>query len=152
MIINSISDDSDFFNDYINSHSFEQLIGKEKAAEIRRDALISVENIINICHDKNIGIITIFDESFPLYLRETESAPVLLYYIGDINNISLQKTAVAGTRRCSAYGRRVAEDIAAALADNGSAVIGSGTEGIEYIAMNMANNMMAVLLFVVHSA
>ena len=47
---------------------------------------------------------SILDKAYPEYLREIYNPPVLLFYQGDINLLSMEKIAFVGSRACSEQG------------------------------------------------
>ena len=71
------------------------------------------------------------DEAYPEHLRNIKDPPKHLYYIGDIELIKDPLIAVVGTRRCSAYGRWAAENIASRIAGCGIPVVSGMAEGID---------------------
>ncbi len=77
-----------------------------------------------------IRLITFRDRDFPESLRDIPSAPRLLYVRGP-GDLSGSAVAVVGTRRCTAYGDRVAREIGRAAAEAGGAVVSGGASGID---------------------
>lgn len=73
------------------------------------------------------------DEAYPPLLREIADPPLLLFYLGPPPNDE-PCVAVVGTRRASAYGRRVAKDLAAILAKAGAAVVSGMAIGVDTAA------------------
>ncbi|HXG65607.1 MAG TPA: DNA-processing protein DprA, partial [Blastocatellia bacterium] len=54
--------------------------------------------------------ISLADPRYPALLRETYDPPIVLYCLGDLPRALAQPPiAVVGSRRCSTYGRNVAE-------------------------------------------
>ena len=75
-----------------------------------------------------IRLLTFKDRAFPDRLRNIPSAPCLLYVRGELSEDSV---AVVGTRRCTAYGDRVAREIGRAAAEAGGTVVSGGASGID---------------------
>ncbi len=75
-----------------------------------------------------IRLLTFKDRAFPNRLRNIPSAPCLLYVRGELSEDSV---AVVGTRRCTAYGDRVAREIGRAAAEAGGTVVSGGASGID---------------------
>ena len=73
----------------------------------------------------------IVDEpDYPPRLRDLSQPPIGLYVKGDLN-LSAPSAAIVGTRRCSPYGRSVAESLGRALARSGFLVVSGGARGID---------------------
>ena len=75
---------------------------------------------------KNINVLTWMDETYPQRLKEIEQSPPVLYVRGKWLPDDEFAVAIVGTRRMTAYGRQITEQIAAMLAGSGVSVI-SGT-------------------------
>lgn len=60
-------------------------------------------------------ILTIGDQLYPDRLKDIPDAPVFLYVQGDLGVLHQPNVGVVGTRKMSAYGRRVAQEFTRAL-------------------------------------
>lgn len=77
-------------------------------------------------------VITVTDSRYPALLRETYDPPVLLYALGNLESTLTQPAiAIVGSRRCSTYGKNVAEMLARELAERGVTVISGLARGID---------------------
>lgn len=77
-------------------------------------------------------VIVVTDPRYPALLRETYDPPVLLYALGDLDSALAQPTiAVVGSRRCSTYGKNVAEMLARELAERGVTIVSGLARGID---------------------
>ena len=74
--------------------------------------------------------LTAEDADYPPRLKDLAHPPIGLYVKGPAN-LSAQSVAVVGTRRCSSYGKSVAEGVGRALACAGFSVISGGARGID---------------------
>lgn len=83
---------------------------------------------------KGIQVITWEDSNYPRRLIEIDQPPPVLYYLGELKESDQWAVAIVGTRRVTAYGRQVAEEIARGLARNGITVISGLARGIDSIA------------------
>lgn len=101
---------------------------------------VDLEAIWQKTVDKNIRVMTWDDANYPARLREIAQPPPVLYLRGDIVEADAWAVAVVGTRRVSAYGRQVAEEIARFLAQNGVTVVSGLARGIDGIAHQAALN------------
>jgi DNA processing protein len=89
---------------------------------------------------KGISILIKQDENYPRRLKELEQPPPVLYSQGEIAADDEWSVAIVGTRRVSAYGRQVAEDIAGRLARNGLTIVSGLARGVDSIAHQAALN------------
>lgn len=85
--------------------------------------------------------VTILDEDYPDYLRETFRPPFVLFYYGDISLLKDPKKnlAVIGSRAITEYGFNVTKEIVEELAKEVNVVSGLA-RGIDYIAHSSAIN------------
>ena len=74
--------------------------------------------------------LTVDDPDCPARLQDLSQPPIGLYVKGKLD-VTLPSVAVVGTRRCSAYGKTVAEAIGRALARGGLMVVSGGARGID---------------------
>lgn len=81
-----------------------------------------------------LTMITIEDDIYPLSLREIPGPPAVLYLAGDPAYLHRHALAVVGTRRATAYGQRMASEIAADLARAGFGVVSGMARGIDTAA------------------
>ncbi len=81
-----------------------------------------------------------WDDEYPACLREIANPPVILYGQGDVSILKRPAVAVIGARKCSAYGRKVAYEFAAALAQHGVNVVSGLAVGIDAAAHEAALN------------
>jgi DNA processing protein len=102
---------------------------------------ISVDKVWERIQDLGITIITWDDECYPRRLLEIDQPPPVLYVRGEIHPEDAWSVAVVGTRRVSAYGRQIAEDVAITLARNGITVISGLARGVDAIAHQAAVNV-----------
>ena len=79
--------------------------------------------------------LTLADDRYPAYLRETFDPPIVLFVLGDFLP-ALQQPAVAivGSRKCSTYGRNAAEMLARELSARGVTIVSGLARGIDSAA------------------
>jgi DNA processing protein len=75
---------------------------------------------------------------YPAALAQIHAAPHLLYVRGTIEPADAKAVALVGTRKCTGYGRRVAERLATDLARAGYTVVSGLARGIDGIAHRAA--------------
>lgn len=85
-----------------------------------------------------IQVLTWQDERYPARLAELDQSPPVLYMRGEILAEDDWAVAVVGTRRPTAYGRQVTEEIAGAMARNGITVVSGLARGIDAMAHHAA--------------
>ena len=81
--------------------------------------------------NKEISLITYDMEEYPESLRVIHNSPFALYYKGSFPGRDERLIAVVGARRCSAYGRLMAEEIGYSLAGGGFGVVSGMALGVD---------------------
>lgn len=75
------------------------------------------------------------DERYPALLRETYDPPIVIYCHGEVASAFSQPAiAIVGSRRCSTYGRNVAEKLSRELAERGITIVSGLARGIDSAA------------------
>jgi DNA processing protein len=100
--------------------------GKQAAAEIELLAK----------HD--VHLLVRGEEPYPQELGELPGAPPLLYIRGALLHADEKAVALVGSRRCTAYGRRLTEQLAAGLVHAGYTVFSGLARGIDGVAHRAA--------------
>ncbi|KXK12801.1 MAG: putative DNA processing protein [Chloroflexi bacterium OLB14] len=108
----------------------------EKVISARKD--INLDQVWAKIEAQGIKIVTWADEEYPNRLREIDQPPPILYIRGEYLQDDLFAVAIVGTRKVTAYGRQVTEDIASFLASNGLTVISGLARGVDAIAHQTA--------------
>ena len=123
-------------------------IGPQVADRILCSNTSAAKAIREQCDQHNIEIITPENEHFGDLLQETYTPPLLLFRRG-IPRIASKCVAVIGTRRCSPYGRRIAREMSAKLAQCGYTIVSGLAYGIDAAAhegaLESGGNTLAVL-------
>jgi len=86
----------------------------------------------------NVNVVTCKDSGYPARLKEVDNHPPLLYIRGSLIDEDECSIAVVGTRRVSAYGRQVAEEITADLSRAKVTVVSGLARGVDYVAHQSA--------------
>jgi len=92
------------------------------------------ERMIEKLGKKGIEIITVEDDTYPEYLRETFDPPLVLYCAGDIRLLKKPAVAIVGARKPTPYGRAVGERLAHDLAQRGLVIVSGLARGIDTAA------------------
>ncbi len=93
---------------------------------IREEAEKIVERMIQ----NNIRLLTIYDDGYPMYLKEIPDAPVVLFVKGSLIPEEII-IGVVGSRHATRYGKDLARKIGFELAMNGITVISGMARGID---------------------
>lgn len=86
-----------------------------------------VERLIKL----HVGVLRLSDDAYPRLLREITLPPPVLYVRGALRPEDDWAVAIVGTRRATAYGRQIAERLAAELAQRGITIISGLARGID---------------------
>ncbi len=95
---------------------------------------ISPEQIAEKLEKDSIQFITIQDKLYPDLLKEVYAPPFILYYKGSFSYQNFPAVAVVGSRKCTHYGRYVAEQLVTSLTENNIAIVSGFALGIDTIA------------------
>jgi len=82
----------------------------------------------------NINTVSADSPDYPGLLKELHYPPPLLYYRGSLHLIDRPAVAIVGSRRCTFYGREVAQRLASELIANGVSIISGMALGIDTAA------------------
>lgn len=99
---------------------------------------IDLERIWERTQSACIQVMTWRDESYPRLLREIYQPPPVLYIRGEILPEDEMAVAVVGTRRITAYGRQVTDELASALARHQITVVSGLARGTDAAAHQAA--------------
>jgi DNA processing protein len=108
----------------------------ERVIQVRSG--VDLDNYLERVNKQGIEILTWDDVLYPPRLKEIDQPPPVLYFRGVLIPEDTWAVAVVGTRRVSAYGRQVAEDIGSFLAANGVTVVSGLARGVDAIAHQSA--------------
>jgi DNA processing protein len=108
----------------------------ERVAQVR--AGVDLDKYLTKVMAQGIEILTWDDDLYPERLKEIDQPPPVLYVRGALTTEDSWAIAVVGTRRVSAYGRQVAEELASFLAANGVTVVSGLARGVDAIAHQSA--------------
>lgn len=86
--------------------------------------------------EKNgIKVLTIFEDNYPLDLREIHGAPMIIYYKGILDWEILDNCfGVVGTRKPTGYGRVVTEKLTKELVEAGLTIVSGLARGVDTVA------------------
>lgn len=78
-----------------------------------------------------IQTVCIFDENYPVNLRDIKDAPYILYYKGNLSEIFQYSIAIVGARKCTHYGAWACEYFAKELSQMGIPIVSGLALGID---------------------
>lgn len=96
------------------------------------------EKLLYKLKEESTSIVTIFDDEYPLKLREIDLAPLILYYKQSLTKINDLSIAVVGSRKATSYGKWAAEKYTSELSELGVNIISGLAAGIDAIAHKTA--------------
>lgn len=99
---------------------------------------LKLEDIPSELERHNVRALLWEDAEYPRRLKELEQAPPVLYLRGDLLPEDDWAVAIVGTRRVTAYGRQVAQELAAFLARRGLTVVSGLARGVDALAHQAA--------------
>lgn len=97
---------------------------------IKRESIVP-EEIWADLKRQGIEVVTITEKQYPAILKEIYDPPPLLYYRGSLGNQDDYRFAVVGTRKITAYGKQVCQEIVRSLAEQGLVIISGLALGID---------------------
>ena len=94
-------------------------------------ALRAGEEAARQAEKQGIRILSVFDDEYPHQLKEIFDPPLVLYCLGDPSVLRRPAIAVVGSRRCSLYGKEIAEKITRELSSLGVCIVSGLARGID---------------------
>lgn len=111
-------------------------LGQELKSAIERKDLSAAEAILHTCRQKNIRVLTYESAAYPDRLRQIDEPPFVLYYKGNLPDWEERPfIGVVGTRKASAYGLQIAQQMGRQISQCGAALVSGGAYGIDSKAM-----------------
>ncbi len=101
---------------------------------------VSLEQVAERIKSLGVQVLTWEDEGYPHHLKEIDQPPPVLYVRGALESEDDWAVAMVGTRKVTAYGRQVTEEVATALAHNGVTIVSGLARGVDSIAHQAALN------------
>ena len=100
-----------------------------------RRNLEDTDKILKTCKEKHFRIITIHDKEYPERLKNIYDPPLVLYLNGKLPVIDDEPVvSIVGTRKCTPYGAKAAENIAYKLSQRGIIIVTGLAKGIDTAA------------------
>lgn len=132
-LLNCVDSYDAFASEVIGSWQAREVLD-EHFDEFRKAVLSDLaDRVIDDLSQNGVVAVTCFDKRFPQTLKDIDDPPYILFCKGDVSLLKTRCLAVVGTRKVSSYGRRVAKDFTAVLADYFTVVSGLAY-GVDAIA------------------
>lgn len=101
-------------------------------------AEVELERIMERLDQCHVSVFTWEDEDYPRLLKEIDQPPPVIYVRGSILTEDEWAVGIVGTRRMTAYGKQVTEQLASHLAVNGMTVVSGLARGVDAAAHQAA--------------
>lgn len=109
--------------------------GERLKRALRDKNLDESSRIMEYCRKNRVGILFYGEENYPASLRTLDDPPLLLYYRGEMPDVSRRLCiSVVGTRTMSEYGKRMAYKIGYELAAANAVVVSGMALGVDSVA------------------
>ena len=105
---------------------------------IRARGTVDPEAELAALQAAHVVAFTWHDPEYPPRLKQIDDRPPLLYMRGEIESRDEWSVAVVGTRRVTAYGRQMTEELSRGLASNSVTVVTGLARGVDGIAHRAA--------------
>lgn len=132
---------TDYINAGIDNNFVENLLKFKKANK--------PDSIIEKLDRYNVRIITIYDEEYPINLKEIYTPPYVIFVKGELIKKDEYALAVVGSRKCTDYGKRATKDIVAGVASSGITIVSGLALGLDaeahWAALKAGGRTIAVL-------
>lgn len=115
-----------------NVTEFAEFAGRRAAAARRGDvAAVRADEMIAQCVAAGIGLLVYGTHGYPSSLGALRGPPSVLFCVGRAELLRRRCIGVVGSRRATAYGRRIARRLGAHLAGQGHCVVSGMAMGID---------------------
>ena len=105
-----------------------QIIAKKIVEQ--RDGL-KIEEELSLAKERDVKIITIEDELYPVNLRSIFDPPIVIYLKGELRPEDAIAISIVGSRRATYYGSSTASDFSSSLASVGVTIVSGLARGID---------------------
>ena len=113
-------------------------IGPETVESFSNADHKSAARQLRLMEDYGAAVITLWDDNYPVLLKEIFDPPLILFVDGDVGALSQKSFGIVGTRNPSQYGRSQTESIASELAGRGYCIVSGMARGIDSMAHKAA--------------
>lgn len=103
----------------------------------REKALIRAEQELEFIEKNNVQQYFFQDPNYPKLLKQCIDAPLVLYTMGNIN-FNQKNIAIVGTRKSTAYGKKMTDELVEGLAPHHVQIVSGLAHGIDKVAHESA--------------
>lgn len=89
------------------------------------------ENQFEQAQESGVGLITLWDDTYPSLLKKIYDPPVVLFVKGSLRKEDKDSVAVVGARRATPYGKKVTMELSGELAAAGLTIVSGFARGID---------------------
>jgi DNA processing protein len=118
----------------INKRVAKGIISARESAEDSNNRIEHTARLIERLNHSHVRIITCNDHSYPARIKVLKNPPVLLYILGEYNNIQKKAVAIVGSTMPSQKGYKIARECAKRLAKEGFTIVSGYAKGIDTAA------------------
>ena len=130
-ILRSFDDVSELFDKSIKRNDV-KFLNDKKFKKLKSFDLKKAHSIIDYCDRKNIEIITVEDEKYPVVLKRIYNPPAVIYVRGELPDVDHNAgIGMIGTRKASMNSMIVAATLAYRISQSGAVVVSGGARGID---------------------
>ena len=110
-------------------------IGENTAAAIvHHDVFERAETEMKFIEEKNIRVLSYWDDDYPFRLKACVDAPILLYFAGNSDLNSERVMGIVGTRNASDYGKQIVEELIETIKEEQILIVSGLAYGIDVAA------------------
>lgn len=98
---------------------------------IHKPVLYPIERELDLINEYGCQILTLYDDTYPLPLKEIDTPPLVLYIRGELTPEDALSVSLVGSRNAKDYGRKVSYRLSYQLAQRGLTVVSGFAKGID---------------------
>ena len=98
---------------------------------IHKPVLYPIERELELINEYGCQILTLYDDAYPLPLKEIDTPPLVLYIRGELIPEDSLSVSLVGSRNAKDYGRKVSYRLSYQLAQRGLTVVSGFAKGID---------------------
>ncbi|UQS85405.1 DNA-processing protein DprA [Apilactobacillus apisilvae] len=87
-----------------------------------------------IYHLNHVKFISIFDDEYPINLRESYLPPIVLFYFGDLSLLNTKKLGIVGARKCTDYSFTILNKIVPTVVNSNITIVSGLADGVDKLS------------------
>ena len=99
-----------------------------------KPVLYPIERELELINEYGCQVLTLYDDAYPLPLKEIDTPPFVLYVRGELTPEDSLSVSLVGSRNAKDYGRKVSYRLSYQLAQRGLTVVSGFARGIDILA------------------